>query len=178
MKYEGGKMKGRGKAETLGSGDTETRGRGDAGNGRLWHLTISVALVVFACGGCALRASKQGVPPEVAAVVTTVGEDADEGRYDKIYSEEADEQWRKDSTLEQTATVFGTVKAKLGRVTNRQLHSAAEEDRSNGKLPGHKFVLTYDTKFERGEGMETFTLVERNGRWWLVGYFVNSTALQ
>lgn len=165
-------MKGR-----RGQGDTGRRGRGDARNRLVWHLTISVALVVLASGGCALRASKQGVPPEVASVVTTVGEDADEGRYEKIYSE-ADEQWRKDSTPERTATVFGTVKTKLGRVKNRQLHGAAEEDRSNGRLAGHSFVLTYDTKFERGEGMETFTLVERNGRWLLAGYFVNSTGLQ
>ncbi|MDQ2856221.1 MAG: hypothetical protein M3R68_07810, partial [Acidobacteriota bacterium] len=80
MKDEGGRMKGR---RTGGRGDAETRGRGGARN--KWHLTISVVLIVLASGGCALRASRQGVPPEVAAVVTTVGEDSDEGRYEKIY---------------------------------------------------------------------------------------------
>ena len=74
--------------------------------------------------------------------------------------------------------VFSTVKEKLGKVKSRQLHAAAEENRSNGRLPGHSFVLTYDTKFERGEGMETFTLVEHNGHWLLAKYFVNSTGLQ
>lgn len=177
MKDEGRRMKRR---RTRGRGDTETGRHGDAetrGRDLQVGLRISVVLVLLVTSACALRASRQGVPPEVEAVVTTVGEDAEEGRYEKIYSE-ADEQWRQDSTLEQTTTVFGTVRTKLGKVKSRQLHAAAEENRSNGRLAGHSFVLSYDTKFERGEGMETFTLVERNGRWLLAKYFVNSTALQ
>jgi hypothetical protein len=161
-------------------GDTETGGRGELRARRacfLVGITAALALVIFVNGACALKASRGGVPPEVEAVVATVGEDAEAGRYEKIYSE-ADEQWRQDSTLEQTAAVFGMVKTKLGKVKNRQLHGAAEENRSNGRLAGHSFVLTYDTKFERGEGMETFTLVERSGRWVLAKYFVNSTGLQ
>lgn len=161
-------------------GDTGTGGRRELGGRRVWILlgiTAALALVIFVNGACALKASRGGVPPEVEAVVATVGEDAEAGRYEKIYNE-ADEQWRQDSTLEQTASVFGTVKTKLGKVKSRQLHGAAEENRSNGRLAGHSFVLTYDTKFERGEGMETFTLVERNGRWVLAKYFVNSTGLQ
>jgi hypothetical protein len=177
MKDEGGRMKAR---LTRGHGGTETRGQRDTEtrreNARPMRV-MAIALVLFVTSACALKASRQGVPPEVESVVTTVGEDAEEGRYDKIYNE-ADEQWRQDSNLEQTAFVFGTVKTKLGKVKNRQLHAAAEENRSNGRLAGHSFVLTYDTKFERGDGMETFTLVERNGRWLLAKYFVNSTALQ
>jgi len=132
---------------------------------------------VFIAGGCALHASRTGVPPEVQAVVASISEDANEGRYEKIHSEAADE-WRNDATLEKTTAVFSTVKDKLGKVKDRQLHAASEENTSSGRLPGHSFVLTYDTKFERGEGMETFTLVERKGQWQLAKYFVNSTALQ
>ena len=170
---------------TRGHGDGETRGknlrrRGDRGtrrkSARRW-LALSMAVVFVVTSGCALKASRQGVPAEVESVVATVGEDAEEGRYEKIYNE-ADEQWRQDSTLEKTTAVFSTVKNKLGKVKNRQLHTAAEENRSNGRLPGHSFVLTYDTKFERGDGMETFTLIERNGHWFLAKYFVNSMALQ
>jgi hypothetical protein len=36
----------------------------------------------------------------------------------------------------------------------------------------------YQTRFQQGDGMETFTLVEQNGRWLLARYFVNSTALK
>jgi hypothetical protein len=181
-KDEGGRMKWKrtGRHGDAGTWDIRTRRQGDAGTRRKnarSRLFVSVVFLLFVTGACALRASRQGVPPEVESVVTMVGEDAEEGRYEKIYSE-ADEQWRQDSTLEQTTTVFGTVKTKLGRVKNRQRHAAAEENRSNGRLAGHSFVLSYDTTFERGEGMETFTLVERNGRWLLAKYFVNSTALQ
>jgi len=136
-----------------------------------------VIVGAMALAGCALKASRQGIPPEVETVVTTVGEDADEGRYEKIHNEAAPE-WRAAATLDKTVSVFNTVKEKLGKVKSRQLHAAAEEARSNQSPLGHSFVLTYDTKFERGEGMETFTIVERNGQWFLAKYFVNSTALQ
>lgn len=171
MKDEGGRMRGGG-VRTGRRGDGETRRQNSSA-----CLLIAGCCLLALTAACALKASRQGVPPEVEAVVATVGEDADEGRYEKIHNEAAEE-WRNDATLEQTTAVFSTVKNKLGKVKNRQLHAAAEENRSNGRLPGHSFVLTYDTKFERGEGMETFTLVERNGRWLLAKYFVNSTGLQ
>jgi len=144
--------------------------------------SIKAKLAILICmalmgGGCALHASRGGVPPEVQAAVLSIGEDADEGRYEKIHSEASDE-WRNDATLEKTTSVFSTITNKLGKVKERQLHAASEENTSSGRLPGHSFVLTYDTKFERGEGMETFTLVERKGQWQLAKYFVNSTALQ
>src|SRR6266576_780141 len=108
----------RGDGETRGRGEVGTRGRGETGTGKrgvLVWLTITLVLVVLASVACALQASHQGVPPEVESVVTTVGEDAEEGRYEKIYNE-ADEQWRQDSTLEQTTAVFSTVKNKLGKI--------------------------------------------------------------
>ena len=152
--------------------DTETRSK----KARLFHFALAVALVSIATSACALRASRSGVPPEVEAVVATVCDDIDEGRYEKIYNE-ADEQWRQDSTLEQTNEVFSTLKNKLGKSKTRQLHTAGEENSSNGRLAGHSFVLSYETKFERGDGMETFTLVERNGRWLLAKYLASSMAL-
>lgn len=111
------------------------------------------------------------------SAIATLGEDIAAGRYEKIYHEAAQE-WRRDSTLDQSNAVFKTLQTKLGRIENRALHTATEEDNSSGPLPGHSFTLSYQTKFERGDGMETFTLVERDGRWMLARYFVNSTALQ
>jgi hypothetical protein len=73
--------------------------------------------------------------------------------------------------------VFRRLHDKLGKVENRALHSATEQTNSGGALKGHAFIIIYQTKFEHGEGMETFTLVERDGKWLLAGYFVNSTAL-
>jgi hypothetical protein len=156
----------------LGSGLWERRGKTTVG----WPA-LYVALALAVSSACALRASKQGVPSEVDSAVTTIGDDLAEGRYEKIYNE-ADDQWRQDSTLEQTTSVLVTLKDKLGKSKSRQLHTASEQNSSGGRVAGHSFVLTYETKFERGEGMETFTLVERNGQWLLARYLVNSTALQ
>ena len=42
------------------------------------------------------------------------------------------------------------------------LQSATEQQNSGGPLKGRAFIVTYQTKFQNGEGMETFTLVERD----------------
>lgn len=147
-------------------------------NGKCFlRLFAGSLFVATLCGACALRASRHGIPPEVESIVATVSEDLIEGRYEEIYNEAADE-WRRDATLEQSNKVFETLKAKLGKPGNRVLHSASEQNSSNGQLAGHSYVLMYETKFERGEGMEIFTLVERNGQWLLARYSVNSMALK
>ena len=138
---------------------------------------IALLFVVLLLGACALKASRNGIPPEVDSVIATFSDDLAEGRYEKIYNEAADE-WRRDATIEQSNQVFETLKSKLGKPGTRVLHSASEQDTSNGQLAGHAYVLIYETRFERGEGMETFTLVERNGRWLLARYFANSIALK
>ena len=157
---------------------TGRRGEGETGREKLIeHCALPlILLLLFASGGCTLKASRSGIPTEVESVIDTVGDDITEGRYEKIYNEAADE-WRHEKTLEQSNAVFTTLKNKMGKVENRALHSASEEHNSGGRLPGHSFVISYRTKFERGEGMETFTLVERNGHWLVARYFVNSTGL-
>jgi len=128
----------------------------------------------FACG---IENNRRGIPPEVDSVIETVTDDIAAERYEKIYSEASD-LWRQDSSLEQSTATFKTLNTKLGQVQNRALHSATEQHNSGGPLKGDVFIVTYQTKFERGEGMETFTLVKRDGRWQLARYFVNSTALK
>lgn len=126
--------------------------------------------------GCSFRAERRSVPAEVEAVIGTVSDDIANEKYEKIYNEASD-QWRGAATLEQSAEVFKRLKSKLGKVENRTLHSATEQNNSGGSLKGRAFIVTYQTKFERGEGMETFTLIEKDGKWLLARYFVNSTAL-
>jgi hypothetical protein len=117
------------------------------------------------------------VPTEVNEVVANVGEQIAQERYEQIYNESS-ELWKKQVTLEQSNEVFKTLRTKLGRVESRDLNSALEQENSGGVLKGHVFILSYETHFERGDGMETFTLIEENGRWLLARYFVNSTALK
>jgi Protein of unknown function (DUF4019) len=160
----------------IGMKTTTTRRRGDTETGRKSRTACLVTVALIAAA-CTMKAGREGVPHDVESIITNVSDDIEQERYEKIYNEAADE-WRRDSTLDQSSTVFKIVKAKLGRVDSRTFHSATEESKSGGPLPGHSFIVTYETKFERGEGMETFTLVERNGHWVLARYFVNSTALK
>lgn len=136
-----------------------------------------VLMLTPAMSACSQNAQHSRVPAEVEEVIATVGENIAQERYEQIYNESSD-LWKQDVTLEQSNEVFKTLRTKLGKVESRSLHSAIEQQNSGGPLKGHAFILAYQTRFERGAGMETFTLIEQNGRWLLARYFVNSTELQ
>jgi len=139
-------------------------------------ILIIVVLSSLTVSACRQQAERGRVPAEVQEVVASVGENISQERYEQIYNESS-ELWKKDVTLDQSNEVFKTLRTKLGKVESRALHSATEQQNSGGALKGHVYILTYQTRFERGEAMETFTLIEENGRWLLARYFVNSTAL-
>jgi Protein of unknown function (DUF4019) len=140
-------------------------------------ILLIVLLSALSVTACRPDTDRGRVPIEVQEVVTTVGDDIAQERYEKIYNE-ASELWRRDVTLEQSNGVFKTLQTKLGKASSRSLNAAAEQQNSGGLLKGHVFILSYETHFERGDGMENFTLIEENGRWALARYFVNSTALK
>jgi hypothetical protein len=126
---------------------------------------------------CQQQTDRARVPIEVQEVIANVGENIAQERYEEIYNESS-ELWKKDVSLEQSNDVFKTLRTKLGKIQSRSLNSATEQHNSGGPLKGHVFILSYETRFERGDGMETFTLIEENRRWALARYFVNSTALK
>jgi len=140
-------------------------------------ILLIVLLSALSVTACRPDIDRGRVPTEVNEVVTNVGDDIAQERYEKIYNE-ASELWKRDVTLEQSNEVFKTLRTKLGKVESRSLNAAAEQQNSGGQLKGHVFILSYETHFELGDGMENFTLIEENGRWALARYFVNSTALK
>jgi len=137
-------------------------------------LFLSVAVLGIAC---ASNEERRSIPPEVESAINTVSDDITAERYERIYNE-ASELWRQDATLEQSIATFKTLRAKLGGVENRMLQAATEQQNSGGPLKGRAYIATYRTRFQNSEGMETFTLIERDRRWLLARYFVNSTALK
>lgn len=137
-------------------------------------IVLLLSTATFACG---IKNQRERVPSEVEEVVTGIGNNLDQERYEQIYSDSSD-LWKRDVTLEQSNEVFKTLRSKLGKIENRSLQSATEQQNSGGPLKGHVFILSYETRFERGAGMETFTLIEENGRWLLARYLVNSTDLK
>jgi Protein of unknown function (DUF4019) len=132
----------------------------------LFILLFSVA--------CDLDPRQSGIPPQAQERIDTVAADINEGRYEKIYSE-ASAEWQQMTTLEQSNAIFNRLKTNLGNVKGRTYQTARSEEQS---ASGRTLVIRYHTSFERGEGMETFTLVERDGHWLLAKYFVNSDALK
>ena len=138
---------------------------------------IGVAFfLMLLVSGCVER-GRGRVPAEVLEVVARINELMAQERYDQIYNESS-ERWKQDVTLEQSNEVFKTMVSKLGKVQTRSLNGATEQENSGGVLKGHVFILSYETHFERGDGMETLTLIEENGQWRLARYLVNSTALK
>lgn len=136
-----------------------------------------VVLLSISALACGLKTERRGIPAEVESAINAVSEDIATDRYEKIY-DESSELWRQDASLEQSVSAFKTLKTKLGKVESRTVHSATEQHNSGGPLKGDAFIITYQTKFEKAPGMETFTLVKRDNRWLLARYFVNSTALK
>lgn len=138
-------------------------------------LVLFISLLGFACASS--NYGSRSLPSEVESTVSSISEEITAERYDKIYNE-ASELWRQDATLEESTATFKTLRTKLGPVESRMLQSAIEQQNSGGPLKGQAYLVTYRTKFQNAEGMETFTLVEQDGRWLLARYFVNSTALK
>ena len=142
-----------------------------------WSILFVISLSISIASACRDTTERGRVPSDVQEVVTNIGDLIAQERYDQIYNESS-ELWKKDVSLEQSNEVFKTLRTKLGKIENRALHSAVEQQNSGGVLKGHVYILSYQTRFERGEAMETFTLIEQNGRWQMARYFVNSTALK
>jgi len=136
-------------------------------------LVVLIALLSSACG----ERLRSGIPAGAQSVLDTTIEDIDAGRYEKLYYEAADE-WRKDATLDESRATLQKLHGKLGNVRTRNLLTAREEQTSTGPIPGHSLVVVYQTSFEHGEGMETLTLLEHGGSWYLARYFVSSNALK
>jgi hypothetical protein len=138
---------------------------------------VLILLICHFAFACALTPERRTIPPEVESTINSISEEIAAERYEKIYNE-ASELWRQDATQEQSVADFKTLRTKLGKVESRILQSATEQQNSGGPLKGRAYIVTYRTKFQNGEGMETFTLVERGHSWLLARYFVNSTALK
>ena len=138
-------------------------------------LGISALILLLSACGQGIRRS--GMPVGAQPVLDTSIADIDAGRIDKLYGEAADE-WRNDTTLDESKATFQQLRARLGRVRTRDLQSVREEQTSTAPIAGHSLLVIYQTAFDQGTGMETFTLLERGGQWYLARYYVTSNALK
>ncbi len=135
-------------------------------------VCLEALLFVFSFA-CNQGARRNGMPGGAQAALDAAIADIDAGRYERLYNEAADE-WRRESTLDQSRATFATLREKLGKVHARNLQGVNEEQTGTA----HSVFVAYQTSFDRSDGMETFTLVERDKRWYLARYYVTSTALK
>jgi hypothetical protein len=143
------------------------------------HPSLSVVLaLIFLTLACDVgqQQRQSSIPPEAQALVDRVTAQIEAGRDEEIYREAAEE-WRRNSTPQQSRAIFETLRLRLGKVKERARQTVYDEQKTVGDAAAHRLIIRYTTKFEHGEGMETFTLLERDGRWLLAGYLVNSDTL-
>ena len=136
----------------------------------------AVLITTVALAGCSVD-ERRGVPAGAQATVDRVTEEIAEGRDAQVY-EEAAEEWRAAVSADENGRILARVRERLGRVESRALHTGREQQSADPPLSGHALELLYQTRFERGNAMEKFTLLERGGNWLLAGYSVSSDALK
>ena len=141
------------------------------------HFLLAFCFFTFAfLQACSVDESRN-VPAGAQEAVERVTDDIAAGRDAKVY-EEAAEEWRASASADESARMLLRVRERLGRVESRALHTGKEQAAASPPLSGHTLELLYQTRFERGEAMERFTLVEREGSWLLAGYKVTSDSLK
>ncbi|HEX8456012.1 MAG TPA: DUF4019 domain-containing protein [Pyrinomonadaceae bacterium] len=136
--------------------------------GALLFLSL---LFMAACG---VEQKRSGLPPSAQAAIDNITNDLSRGDYDKIYAEATDE-WRRTAPPDQSRAHLERIRTTLGNVLSRQQLDAREQ---LAGLEEHMLMVNYNTKFERGDAIETFELIERQSRWLLVRYAVRSNALR
>jgi hypothetical protein len=163
MKAKGKRQKAKGRSE-------------DARRAKSFSLIIFAFCLLPFAFACAVD-ERRNIPAEAQAAVERVTEDIAAGRDAKVYEEAAGE-WRAAVSADENERILSRVRERLGRVENRVLHTGREQAAASAPLSGHTLELVYNTRFERGEAMERFTLLERGGGWLLAGYSVTSDILK
>ena len=144
---------------------------------RTFFVRALALLVIVGFAGCNASVRRSGIPAGAQVALETAIADIDAGRYDKLYQEASDE-WRKQSSLEESQATLQKMRDKLGTARTRTQETAREEQTSTAPVAGHSVSVIYQTTFDRGEGIETFTLIEHGGHWALAKYYVSSSGLR
>ncbi len=149
----------------------------------LKNLSLLCAVVTLVvASACTVDERQSGIPERAQEAINLFTEDFNAGRFEKIYREAADE-WRSRVTLEESNQTFRTLKERLGDIKRERTYTSGRQQQNPGAgLPANSLVVHYNTKFKRADGtesdaLESFTLIEREGRYQLAGYSVSSNVL-
>ncbi len=96
----------------------------------------------------------------------------DSGDYDNAWSAAA-EFFRSNVTEGQWRTAANNVRSPLGDLVSRVFDSARHSARLPGFPQGDYYVVLFHSRFEdRGTASETVTVMNDNGEWRAVGYYI------
>jgi hypothetical protein len=126
---------------------------------------------------CAVDDRRAGLPAGAQDAIDRLTGHYAEGRFAEIYAEAADE-WRAAATADESRSTLARAREQLGRVVSRSTVRASVQEAGPATNGARAVSLNYNTKFERADAHEAVTLVERDGRWQLARYTVNSDALK
>jgi hypothetical protein len=127
--------------------------------------------------GCAVDDRRSGLPAGAQQAIDRLTEHYAEGRFAEIYAEAADE-WRAAVAADESRAALERARERLGRVVSRATVRASVQENGAGTQGDRTVSVNYNTKFERADAHEAITLVERQGRWQLARYTINSDALK
>jgi hypothetical protein len=129
------------------------------------RLLLTVLLLLCGCSG----------GEDLAAAEKEIGRfhaQLNAGHFDKIYVDAAPD-WKQASPRDDTIKLFAGLHNKLGLFVAGKQNSW----RVNYGTGGTTILVLYDSKFQKGDGQETFTYRRSGDAVQLVGYNINSRAL-
>jgi hypothetical protein len=145
---------------------------------RLFLIAVCALIVALFSFSCVVDRHRTGLPAGAQEVIDELTREIAAGEFARVYETAADE-WRASVSLEENEKILARVRDTFGRVQSRSPLKASERgDAAAGAREEHVVAVSYNTRFERGDAVESFTLVERGGRWQLARYSVNSDALR
>jgi hypothetical protein len=133
------------------------------------NAVIAATALIVAVLGCSSMMKGKELSE---AAVAKFHEQFNAGRYEDVYND-ADDEFKKNVTLEQWTELASAVKRKLGSVKN----STSTGWHVNTTPSGTIATVSYDVDFDEGKGTEQFTFLVSDEKAKLYNYNVNSPLL-
>jgi hypothetical protein len=135
-------------------------------------LLVAVGAYVMLLAACVSLSPSTQQQASIEGLVVRFHALYNEGKFVAIY-QEANDQVRSTCPEDEYTHTMSTIRSKLGK----QLTSKQRSWNMRRGNAGTTINVSYDTTFESGKGMETFSILFNDGAGSLIGYTVTSNIL-